>query len=80
MKYALSGIMLLLYLMPLASFCQESTAVTTTDKIINLPSKFFSRIQRKTADLDKQCNLHRHYTLNSPNIRTQEFMDFRAEG
>ncbi len=42
MKYALSGIILLLYFMPLASFCQESTAVTTTDKIINLPSKFFN--------------------------------------
>src|SRR5258708_37986628 len=54
MKYALSGIILLLYFMPLASFCQESTAVTTTDKIINLPSKFFNRILGKTADLDKQ--------------------------
>ena len=54
MKYAISGIILLLYFMPLASFCQESTAVTTTDRIINLPSKFFSRIQGKTANLDKQ--------------------------
>ena len=54
MKYALSGIMLLLYLLPLASFCQESTDVSTTDKVINFPSKFFSRIQGKTANLDKQ--------------------------
>src|SRR5258708_7107480 len=54
MKYALSGIILLLYFMPLASFCEESTAVTTTDRIINLPSKFFSRIQGKTAEMDKQ--------------------------
>ena len=54
MKYALSGIMLLLYLLPLVSFCQEGTDASTTDKVINFPSKFFSRIQGKTADLDKQ--------------------------
>ena len=54
MKYALSGVVLLLYLLPLACFAQESTDPSVTDKVINFPSKLFSRIQGKTADLDKQ--------------------------
>ena len=54
MKYALSGIVLLLYLLPLVCFSQESAESSVTDKVINFPSKLFSRIQGKTADLDKQ--------------------------
>ena len=54
MKYALSGIVLLLYLQPLVCFSQESADPSVTDKVINFPSKLFSRIQGKTADLDKQ--------------------------
>src|SRR5450631_1556175 len=54
MKYALSGVVLLLYLLPLTCFSQESALPTATDKVINFPSKLFSRIQGKTADLDRQ--------------------------
>ena len=54
MKYALSGIVLCLYLLPLACLSQESAEPPVTDKVINFPSKLFSRIQGKTADLDKQ--------------------------
>src|SRR5450631_893558 len=54
MKYALSGIVLLLFLLPLVCLSQESTEPSATDKVINFPSKLFSRIQGKTADLDRQ--------------------------
>jgi hypothetical protein len=52
MRYLLTG-MLSCLLLPLSSLAQDG-AVTTTDKVISFPSKFFSRIQGKTADLDKQ--------------------------
>ncbi|HWK02146.1 MAG TPA: hypothetical protein VNS58_00850 [Puia sp.] len=52
MRYALSGIVILLYMLPLNSFSQEQSG--TADRVINFPSKFFSRIQGKTANLDKQ--------------------------
>jgi uncharacterized membrane-anchored protein YhcB (DUF1043 family) len=54
MKYALFGIVLLLYLLPLTCFSQESTESSVSGKVINFPSKLFSRIQGKTADLGKQ--------------------------
>jgi len=54
MKYALSGIMSLLYILPLASFCQENAAVPTSEKIINFPSKFLSGVNGKASDLDNR--------------------------
>jgi uncharacterized membrane-anchored protein YhcB (DUF1043 family) len=54
MKYLVIGMLLSCFLLPLASFAQEDAGASTTDKVINFPSKFFSRIQGKTADLDKQ--------------------------
>jgi len=54
MKYLVIGMLLSCYLLPLASLAQEDAGASTTDKSINFPSKFFSRIQGKTADLDKQ--------------------------
>jgi hypothetical protein len=54
MKYLVIGMLLSCYLLPLASFAQEDASTSTTDKIINFPTKLFSRIQGKTADLDKQ--------------------------
>lgn len=56
MKYAvLGGIMLVLYLLPLLSLSQDvSSAQAPEDRIIDLPSKFFNRINARTADLDKQ--------------------------
>ena len=36
------------------SFGQDTASVTATNKILNFPSKLFSRIQHKTADLDRQ--------------------------
>jgi uncharacterized membrane-anchored protein YhcB (DUF1043 family) len=54
MKYLVIGMLLSCFLLPLASLAQEDAGASTTDKIIHFPSKFFSRIQGKTADLDKQ--------------------------
>jgi len=54
MKYLVIGMLLSCYLLPLASYSQQDAGVAATDKIINFPSTFFSRIQGKTADLDKQ--------------------------
>jgi uncharacterized membrane-anchored protein YhcB (DUF1043 family) len=54
MKYLVIGMLLSCFLLPLASLAQEDAGASTTDKLINFPSKFFSRIQGKTADLDKQ--------------------------
>lgn len=54
MKNALSGIILLLYLIPLVSFSQDDDAVSPTGKIAAFPSKFLSRIDSRTSDLDKQ--------------------------
>ena len=66
MKYLVIGMLLSCYSLPLASYAQEnvvssntsmpstnSPAASTTDKIIHFPATFFSRIQGKTADLDK---------------------------
>ena len=52
----LSGMALCL-LLSLVSHAQDEPAApisSTTDKIINFPTKFFNHIQGKTADLDKQ--------------------------
>ena len=54
MKYLVIGMLLSCYLLPLATFAQDETGTSTTDKVINFPSKFFSRIQSKTTDLNKQ--------------------------
>jgi hypothetical protein len=57
MKYLVIGMLLSCFLLPLASQAQDDAGASTTDKIINFPSKFFSRIQGKTADLDKQLTM-----------------------
>jgi hypothetical protein len=36
------------------SFGQDTTSTSAVNKILNFPSKLFSRIQHKTADLDQQ--------------------------
>src|SRR5882757_1143844 len=54
MKYLVIGMLLSCYLLPLASYSQQDAGASATNKIIHFPSKFFSRIQGKTADLDKQ--------------------------
>ena len=62
MKYLVIGMLLSCYFLPLASYAQEDagtsttsgTSTSTTDKVIHFPSKLFSRIQHKTADLDQQ--------------------------
>ncbi len=54
MKYLVIGMLLSCCLLPLALLAQEDVGTSTTDKVINFPSKFFSRIQGKTTDLDKQ--------------------------
>lgn len=41
-------------MLPLASFCQEGANLSATDKIVNLPAGYLSRINSKTADLDKR--------------------------
>jgi len=51
MKCFLSGMTLLCLSM---SACYGQDQVTVSDKVIDLPSKLFIRIQGKTADLDKQ--------------------------
>jgi hypothetical protein len=59
MKFALFGILSLVCLLPLYSFAQDQPGSTTdrsgmADKIINFPSKLFSKIQGKEASLDQQ--------------------------
>ena len=54
MKYALSGIVLLLCLLHSACFCQESTSVPVTDRILNFPSRFFQKVNAQSADMDQK--------------------------
>lgn len=53
MRHLLTGIILCL-LLPLVPLAQDQAAISTTDKILQMPSRFFTRMQNKTADLDKQ--------------------------
>ncbi|HMH20169.1 MAG TPA: hypothetical protein VK563_00265 [Puia sp.] len=52
MRYALIGVLLFVYAFPVTSHAQDQPGLA--DKVINFPSKFFSRLQSRTADLDKQ--------------------------
>jgi hypothetical protein len=52
MKYALPGILILTICFSFACKAQDQGGVT--DKILNFPTKIFSRIQGKTASLDQQ--------------------------
>lgn len=60
MKYALTGITVLFCLVSLDCFAQDQSATANpsspsgTDKIIDFPTKFFAKIQGKTASLDQQ--------------------------
>src|SRR5450631_4205652 len=52
MRYALVGVLLLIYLIPLRCLSQDQPGMT--DKVVNFPSRFFDKMQGRTADLDKQ--------------------------
>jgi len=54
MKYLVIGMLLSCYLLPLASYSQQDTGAPATDKIGDLPSKFYDRIQGRMAATDKQ--------------------------
>jgi hypothetical protein len=60
MKFAHFGIALLFHLFSAVCFAQDQTGQSaqstpsTADKILNFPTKLFSRIQGKTASLDQQ--------------------------
>ena len=56
MRCALSGIILVLYLIPLHAFSQDNpgSSVPGLGKIPDVPSKFYSQVQGNTADLDQQ--------------------------
>jgi hypothetical protein len=54
MRTLCTGMVLSFLLLSLVSYCQEAPDASTSDKILNFPSKLFSKIQHKTADLDQQ--------------------------
>ncbi|HZE85709.1 MAG TPA: hypothetical protein VE035_15435 [Puia sp.] len=51
MRSALIGVLLLTYIFPVSCPAQDQPGIP--DKIINFPSQFFSKINRQTANLDK---------------------------
>src|SRR5580658_2402493 len=54
MRILLAGMILSFLFLSEASYCQDAQDGSTADKIVNFPSKLFSKIQHKTADLDQQ--------------------------
>lgn len=54
MRYTLIGV--ILFCLPLISYCQGVQDASASDKVLNFPSKLLSRIQHKTADLDQQLS------------------------
>jgi hypothetical protein len=62
MKYTLSGIVLLFYFIPFVCYSQDQAGTATdpssssSDRIINFPSKFFSRISGRAAGLDQKLS------------------------
>ena len=54
MRILLVGMILSFLISSTAAYCQDAPDASTTDKIVNFPSKLFSKIQGKTADLDQQ--------------------------
>lgn len=63
MKGSQTAILLLLCMLTLSCFAQDQPDKATA--VIDLPSKFFNRIQHKTATLDEQLTRQTEKYLHS---------------
>src|SRR5258706_10473737 len=63
MKYLVIGMLLSCCLLPLASYSQDASVSSITDKITNFPSGFFKKVNDQAASLDQRITAQTEKSL-----------------